>query len=105
MNNLNRRLATLRRKAGLADFTYHDLRRSCITNWAKVLPAHVVGKLAGHSSIKTTQQYYLSVQKDELELARKVQAEILNLDPSDEAVTKSGQNRCSSGPNAKGPSL
>ena len=55
-NNLNKRLGTQRKKVGLKNFTYHDLRRSCITNWAKELPAHVVQKLAGHSDIKTTKK-------------------------------------------------
>jgi len=77
MNNLNRRLATLRKRAGVAKFTFHDLRRTCITNWARHLPVHVVLKLAGHSDIKTTQRYYLSVQEDDLEKARVVQSEVL----------------------------
>ena len=92
LNNLNKRLGTLRKKAGLKHFTYHDLRRSCITNWAKELPAHVVQKLAGHSDIKTTQKYYLSVQEDDLEAARKVQSKILKLDPTDQILTNSGEN-------------
>ena len=92
LNNLNRRLTTLRKKAGLAKFTYHDLRRSCITNWAKHLPAHVVQKLAGHSSIKTTQQYYLSVQEDDLEKARRVQSAILEVGLTDQKLTNSGRN-------------
>ncbi|MGB2755698.1 MAG: site-specific integrase [Phycisphaerae bacterium] len=61
----------------MAKFTFHDLRRTCITNWAKHLPVHVVRKLAGHSDIKTTQRYYLSVQEDDLEKARVVQSEVL----------------------------
>jgi len=96
LNNLNSRLATLRKKAGLAKFTYHDLRRSCITNWARAMPAHVVQKLAGHSSIKTTQEYYLSVQEDDLEKARQVQAAVLEadleVDPTDQIMTNSGQD-------------
>ena len=92
MNNLNRRLATLRSRAGLEKFTYHDLRRSCITNWAKVLPAHVVQKLAGHSDIKTTQKYYLSVQEDDLDRARRAQSAILEVDPTDPKLTHSGEN-------------
>ena len=77
LNNLNRRLATLRKRAGVAKFTFHDLRRTCITNWAKHLPVHVVQKLAGHSDIKTTQRHYLSVQQDDLEKARSVQSAML----------------------------
>jgi len=37
----------------------------------------VVRKLTGHSDIKTTQCYYLSVQQDELEKARSVQSAVL----------------------------
>ena len=41
------------------------------------LPAILsIKKLAGHSDIKTTQCYYLSVQEDDLEKARQVQSEI-----------------------------
>jgi integrase len=93
VNNLIRRLATLRKWAGVAKFTFHDLRRSCITNWARHLPVHVVQKLAGHSDIKTTQQHYLSVQPDDLETARSVQAELLAARPRDQLLTNSGQKR------------
>jgi integrase len=104
INNLNRNLRVLRKRAGVAKFTYHDLRRSCITNWARYLPAHVVRKLAGHSDIKTTQTYYLSVQEDDLEKARQVQSAILKADPTDPLLTHFGQNGPSSGQPAKGGS-
>lgn len=77
LNNLNRRLRVLIKRANIPPLTYHDLRRTCITNWARHLPIHVVRKLAGHSDLKTTQQYYLSVQEDDLEKARMVQSRIL----------------------------
>jgi len=73
--------------------TLHDLRRSCITNWAKVLPIYVVQKLAGHSDIKTTQKYYLAVQEEDLEMARQVQSKILKGNLTDPKLTHSGQNR------------
>ena len=57
-----------------------------------VRQAHVVQQLAGHSSIKTTQQYYLSVQEDDLEKARRVQSAVLEVDPTDQILTNSGQN-------------
>lgn len=64
INNVLRRFQTLCRKAGIEAFTLHDLRRSCITNWAAHLPIHVVQQLAGHSDIKTTQHYYLAVRAE-----------------------------------------
>jgi integrase len=87
LNNLNRRLATLRKIAGVSKMTFHDLRRSCITNWARTLPTHVVQKLAGHSDIKTTQHYYLAVRQGDLEEARRVQAGILQQKVTDQEVT------------------
>jgi integrase len=92
VDNLIRRLTTLRKRVGVAKFTYHDLRRTCITNWARHLPTHVVQKLAGHSDIKTTQQYYLSVQEEDLGKARRVQSEILKANPTDPLLTHLGQN-------------
>ena len=38
-------------------FVIYDLRHTCITRWAKVLPLPVVQKLAGHTSISTTMRY------------------------------------------------
>jgi len=90
VNNRLRRFKTLCRRAGVGPYTLHDLRRSCITNWARALPTHVVQKLAGHSDIQTTQQYYLSVQEDDLEKARQVQSEILGGVLTDQLLTHFG---------------
>ena len=98
MNNMLRRFKTLCRRAGVGLCTIHDLRRSCITNWAQHLPIHVVQQLAGHSSIETTRQFYLSVQVDDVRKAQAVQTSLLGEipigDPTDQIVTNSGQKRC-----------
>jgi len=77
--------------------TVHDLRRSCITNWARELPIHVVQKLAGHSDIRTTQKYYLSIQAEDIRKAQRVQAKVLGKIPTndltDPKLTHSGQKR------------
>ena len=83
-NDLNRQLATLRKLAAVPDLTYHDLRRSCITNRARVLPIHVVQKLAGHGAMKTTQPYYFAVQEDDLSKARLLQVQIMRSVPTDQ---------------------
>jgi len=77
VNNLLRRFKTICRRAGLGPYTLYDMRRSCITNWARQLPIHVVQQLAGHSDMRTTQQYYLLVQPQDLEKARAIQASLL----------------------------
>ena len=51
--------------------TYHDLRRSAITNWSRAANMATVMRLAGHSSIETTQRYYAAVTDDQRELARR----------------------------------
>ena len=98
VNNLLRRFKTICRHAGIGPFAVHDLRRSCITNWARRgLPIHVVQQLAGHSDIKTTQQYYLSVRQDDVDRAQAIQASLLGEIPvgvpTDQLLTNSGKNR------------
>lgn len=96
-NNWLRRFKTLCKKAGIPTFTLHDLRRSCITNWARHLPIHVTQQLAGHSDIHTTQTYYLSVQADDLAKAKRVQSKIVgglkNAPPTDPKLTQNAQKR------------
>jgi len=97
VNNLLRRFKTICRRGGVGPFTLHDLRRSCITNWAKHLPIHVVQQLAGHSDIKTTQRFYLSVQPEDIAKARRLQSAVVGGIPTsgltDPKLTHSGQNR------------
>lgn len=68
-NNLNRDFDVIRRRAGVAKCTLHDLRRSAITNWAQALPIQAVQQFAGHSNITTTKKYYLAVRKEDVEKA------------------------------------
>ena len=77
VNNLIRSVEVICKKANVEAFTPHDLRRSCITNWAKRLHIQTVQKLAGHSNIETTRKYYLSVQKCDLEKARTIQSKVM----------------------------
>jgi hypothetical protein len=81
------------------------MRRSCITNWAKHLPIHVVKQLAGHSDIRTTQRYYLSVQPEDVVRAKAVQASIVGKIPNDDLtapkVTHSRQKRAFPGQPSK----
>jgi integrase len=97
VNNVLRRFKTLCRKVSLPKYSIHDLRRSCITNWAKHLPIHVVQQLAGHSDIRTTQKYYLSVQEEDIKKAQQVQTMLLGEIPAsdltDPKVTHSGRKR------------
>ena len=77
INNMLTRLKMFCRRANVKQFCFHDLRRSCITNWAKLLPIHAVQELAGHSKIDTTRKYYLSVGEADRDMARCIQDEVL----------------------------
>lgn len=61
VNNLDVRWSALLKAAAVERFTRHDLRRSCITNWAMRLPMRVTMEMAGHVSINTTEAYYLGL--------------------------------------------
>lgn len=77
VNNLTRSIEVICRRAEVEYFTPHDLRRSCITNWARRLPIQTVQHLAGHSSIATTRKYYLAVLESDCTAARQVQSELM----------------------------
>ncbi len=49
----------------------HTLRKSCLTDWAGKYPMHVVKAWAGHSDVRTTDEFYLQVPDSEYERAGK----------------------------------
>ena len=61
---------SLRTKGGKPTVSFHDFRRSCITNWTSYIPMQAVMTLAGHSSITTTAKYYAKTTDDQRERAR-----------------------------------
>jgi integrase len=64
--------------AGIDVGTFHDLRRTCITNWfAHGLSEFEVMIMAGHASFETTRKFYLAVRTDIIERARKASAEAM----------------------------
>jgi integrase len=61
----------IRTKAGIKKGTFHDLRRTAITNWFYAgLEITEVMRLAGHSKYETCLSYYLSVKDDLVDRAR-----------------------------------
>ena len=62
MNNCLREFQKNCKRAGIITnekLTIHCLRKSYGTNLANVAPVHTLKKLMGHSSIKTTMEYYI----------------------------------------------
>jgi integrase len=61
----------IRDRVGIRTGTFHDLRRTCLSNWiVQGLSLHEVKELAGHASIETTERFYLAIRKDVLDRAR-----------------------------------
>jgi len=67
----NRAFGRILRRAGIDRGTFHDLRRTAISNWlAKGLSEFEVMKLAGHANFSTTHRFYLRVREDSIDRAR-----------------------------------
>ncbi len=64
-NNRRRVLQEIIRRAGVQRWPdlFHALRRSCASDWAKVLPGHAVAKFLGHSEA-VSRAHYLKVDGD-----------------------------------------
>ena len=61
----------IRKRAGIETGTFHDLRRTCLSNWVgQGLSLHEVKELAGHAKIETTERFYLAVRRDVVDRAR-----------------------------------
>jgi integrase len=61
----------IRARAGIASGTFHDLRRTCLSNWiVQGLSLHEVKELAGHAGIETTDRFYLAARKGVADRAR-----------------------------------
>jgi len=57
--------------AGIEGKTFHDLRRTALTNWLVAgMSEHDVMTLAGHSNVVTTHGFYLAVNTDLVDRAR-----------------------------------
>ena len=78
VSNFRRQFTLIKARASIGLGTFHDLRRTCITNWfANGLSEYEVMILAGHASFDTTRKFYLAVRKDLLERARAASTEAM----------------------------
>lgn len=72
------------------EVTLHDLRKSCIQNWANVLPMNVVKELAGHSSITKTTKFCNKITSEHMKATKRVGENPLEVDLTDHKLTISG---------------
>ena len=72
VNNFNRGFRVILKHAGIEEGEFHDLRRTCLTNWfAHGLSEFDVMNMAGHANFETTRNFYLAISDDLLEKTRK----------------------------------
>jgi integrase len=73
VNNFTRQFNTIQMMASVEHREFHDLRRTCLTNWlAGGLSEFEVAYLAGHAKFETTGRFYLAVRRDFVNHARAV---------------------------------
>ena len=71
VNNFWRQFEMIRLKANVDKGTFHDIRKTAITNWFRNgLTEYDVMTLAGHSDFATTHRFYLAVADDLIDRAR-----------------------------------
>jgi len=78
LGNFRYQFKSIMARAGIDVGTFHDLRRTCITNWfANGLTEYEVMIMAGHSCFETTRKFYLAVRKDLIDRARVASAKAM----------------------------
>jgi integrase len=71
LNNFHLQFKAIRAIAAIDNGTFHDLRRTCLSNWlAQGLNEFEVMTLAGHSTFETTHRFYLAIGEDVINRAR-----------------------------------
>jgi len=71
LSNFCHHFNKIRQLAGIEIGTFHDLRRTCLSNWVtQGFSLHEVKELAGHAGIETTERFYLAIRKDVVDRAR-----------------------------------
>jgi len=81
LNNFDKQFGLILERAGVDEGEFHDLRRTCISNWLENgMKEYEVMKLAGHASFATTHKFYLAVSKRLVSRARDASKQALGTD-------------------------
>ena len=73
LSHPNRDFKVLCRRAGVEPWSspFQSMRKSCARDWAQQFPSHVTREWMGHTSLNTTDKYYLQVPPSEYQRASK----------------------------------
>jgi integrase len=81
LNNFSRDFKRILQRAGIQAGEFHDLRRTCLSNWLRNgMREYEVMALAGHSSFETTHKFYVAIPQDLLDRAREASSQTLDPD-------------------------
>ncbi len=76
--NFTKPFRRISRRAEVKRCTFHDLRRTCITEWLEGgLQPHEVMRLAGHSDVTTTMRYYVATRRSLINKAREASQTVI----------------------------
>ena len=77
--NFRRGWGLICKKAAVEDADFHDLRRTCITEWMENgMHPHEVQRLAGHADLNTTMEYYVGIRKSVISRAKQASKKSLS---------------------------
>jgi len=78
VGNFRRQWLIILARAGIERGTFHDLRRTCITNWfAYGLSEYEVMIMAGHASFEITRKFYMAIRKDLIDRGRQASSDAM----------------------------
>jgi integrase len=78
VGNFRRQFLLVLSRASIKQGTFHDLRRTCITNWfAHGLSEFEVMVMAGHASFETTRRFYMAIRNDLIDRARQASSDAM----------------------------
>ena len=80
VGNFRRQFLLVLSRASIKQGTFHDLRRTCITNWfAHGLSEFEVMVMAGHASFETTRRFYMAIRNDLIDRARQASSDAMKI--------------------------
>ena len=63
----------IRRRFSIEDYSAHDFRDTCATEWReKGIPLDVIARMLGHSKTETTEKRYVKYRTEIMDEARKL---------------------------------
>jgi len=82
VNNLRRQFLAILARAGIEEGKFHDLRRTCLTNWfSNGLREYDVMQMAGHASFETTHKFYMGIRDDLIDRTREASSQSMKAFP------------------------